>query len=202
MPRIKGASRADSATATREQLAGAAQHLLGTVGFARTTTRAIAEHSGRNQALISYHYGSLNQLLLAALDRSIDTRLERWQAELDHVSTWKGLRGLAARLYREDRDAGHVRLLGEMVAGGLMDRELGRQVAQRIRPWTELVADAFTRFIPAPVARRIPIAHLAYGTVASFLGLAILEELLEDHERTDALLDRLAKNPPRKAPQR
>lgn len=194
MPRIKGASQRDSAATTREQLVDTAQHLLGTEGFARTTTRAIAEHSGCNQALISYHYGSLNRLLLAALDRSIDARAERWRVELERVRSWKGLRRLAARLYREDRDAGHVRLLAEMVAGGLMDRELGRQVANRIRPWTELVEDALTRFIPAPLGRRIPITHLAYGTVASFLGLAILEELFEDHERTDALLDRLAKS--------
>ena len=191
MPRIKGASHQAASAATQERLIASAGELLSTVGFAQTTTRAIAERSGCNQALISYHFGSLNQLLLAALDASVEARLGRYRHELDAVSNGRRLRRLARRLYREDREAGHVRLLGEMVAGGLMDRDLGRQVAQRVQPWTTLVEDTIRRLLPQPLRRRVPVSQLAYGVVAGFLGLVIIGELFEDHSQGDALLDRL-----------
>lgn len=191
MPRIKGASHQQTSAATQERLIASTFELLSTVGFARTTTRAIAERSGCNQALISYHFGSLNGLLLAALDASVEARMQHYRRELAAVSSGRQLRHIARRLYREDRDAGHVRLLGEMVAGGLMDRDLGRQVAQRVRPWTTLVEDTIRRLLPRPLHRRVPVSEIAYGVVAAFLGLSIIGELFEDHSQSDALLDRL-----------
>lgn len=192
MPQLKGAARRRPAGETRERLVTATVELLATQGFARTTIRAIGDAAGCNSALVAYHFGSLNQLLLAALDASSDQRLERYRAELDDVTSLSELRALARRLYREDRDAGHVTVLAEMVAGGLMDRELGREVAARVDPWVELAEDAIRRALPtAALRRRTPTHHLAYAIVAAYLGLEILGQLAGDHRRDEAVIDQL-----------
>lgn len=191
MPQIKG-TRRTTPSETPQRLIAATTELLSTAGFSGTTVRAIGERAGCNAALVSYHFGSLNALLLAALDASSGARMERYEAELGAAGSWREARRVLRRLYREDRECGHVDLLGEMVAGGMMDRDLGRQVAARIEPWVTLVQDTITRLVPtAALRRRLPIRELAYGITASFLGLGLLGALYEDHTRGDAVVDRL-----------
>jgi AcrR family transcriptional regulator len=191
VPRIKGASRLASSQDTAQRLVAATVELLSTVGYARTTVRAIGERAGCNPALVSYHFGSLNNLLLAALDASSGARLERYDAELAGTDSWRELRRVLRRLYREDREVGHVRLLGEMVAGGLMDRELGAQVADRVEPWVRLVEATMRRLLPRGMRRRLAVAEFAYGVVAAFLGLELLGNLGGDHARSDAAIDKV-----------
>ena len=52
---------------TKEQIVGAAIETLRTEGFGGTSARAIARIGDFNQALIFYHFGSVNGLLLEAL---------------------------------------------------------------------------------------------------------------------------------------
>ncbi|CAN5327835.1 TetR family transcriptional regulator [soil metagenome] len=191
MPQIKGTKR-ESSTQTPQRLVAATRELLSTAGFAGTTVRAIGERAGCNAALVSYHFGSLNALLLAALDASSDARRARYDTELAGAGNWREARRVLRRLYQEDRDCGHVDLLGEMVAGGLMDRDLGRQVASRIEPWVNLIEDLIVRLVPTAVLRRrLPVRELAYGITASFLGLGLLGALTQDHSRGDAVVQRL-----------
>ncbi|MGI9015544.1 MAG: TetR/AcrR family transcriptional regulator [Euzebya sp.] len=191
MPQIKGTKRASS-TQTPQRLVAATTELLSMVGFSGTTVRAIGERAGCNAALVSYHFGSLNALLLAALDASSDARRARYDTELAEVGNWREARRVLRRLYQEDRDCGHVDLLAEMVAGGLMDRDLGRQVAFRIEPWVILIEDLIVRLVPtAALRRRLPVRELAYGITASFLGLGLLGTLTQDHSRGDAVVQRL-----------
>lgn len=191
MPRVKGTTQRPVVD-TPQRLLDATVALLSTAGFAGTTVRAIGEAAGCNPALVSYHFGSLNALLIAALDRSSGARLARYEEALARVATWRELRRTLRRLYREDREVGHVHLLGEMVAGGLMDRELGAQVAARVDPWVDLVEGTVRRLLPSgALRRRVPVREIAYGVVAAFLGLEILGNLAGDHGRGDAVIDRV-----------
>lgn len=53
---------------TRAKILAATDELFGRLGFDATSTRDIAERSGVNKALIHYHFGSKDELLLALLD--------------------------------------------------------------------------------------------------------------------------------------
>ena len=53
---------------TRRLLIDAAIETLKSEGYAGASARAIAERAGSNQGLIFYHFGSVANLLLAALD--------------------------------------------------------------------------------------------------------------------------------------
>ena len=79
-----GAPRAGS-TDNRAALIDGAIEALREVGFAGASAREIARRSGCNQALVFYHFGSVNELLLAALDDISTRRLEAYQQMLDEA---------------------------------------------------------------------------------------------------------------------
>lgn len=56
--------------ATRQRIVDATLETLRNEGFAGATSRAIARAGDFNQALIFYHFGTLDGLLLAALDKT------------------------------------------------------------------------------------------------------------------------------------
>ena len=56
-------------------------------GFAGATSRAIARRGGFNQALIFYHFGSLENLLVSALQQTSEERLARYRAAVSAVET-------------------------------------------------------------------------------------------------------------------
>ena len=75
---------------TRQALIEAAVETLKVDGFGRASARAIAGRAGCNQGLVFYHFGSVVNLLLAALDRVSAERL-------DHYGEAVGSVGSAAR---------------------------------------------------------------------------------------------------------
>jgi AcrR family transcriptional regulator len=187
-----------SSAATRGRLIDAARHVLATEGIRAATIRRIAAVAGCNSALISYHFGSLNDLLIAALRESSRARLERYEGALAGVTSLRDLRRAMRELYQEDRASGHVRLLSEMMAGGLMDPALGAAVVREVQPWLTLTEASLRRVLPSALRRRFPVHEAAYGIVAMFLGMEVLGTLEGDHRRADAVVDRLSRlAPPR-----
>jgi AcrR family transcriptional regulator len=59
----------EAGDATRRALLDAAEELLISKGMAAITTRKVAEQAGVNQALVHYHFGTIEELLLAVLER-------------------------------------------------------------------------------------------------------------------------------------
>ena len=70
----------EAGDATRTALLDAAEQLLISNGMAAITTRKVAERAGVNQALVHYHFGTIEELLLAALERVSVQVKERSQA--------------------------------------------------------------------------------------------------------------------------
>ena len=192
MPNVK-TSRTPARTSreTRQRLVAATTGLLATAGFAGTTTRAIGEAAGCNPALVAYHFGSLNALLLEALDASSESRMRRYAAALGAAGTRREALATLRRLYSEDRRSGHVALVAQLVAGGVMDHALGREVARRMQPWVDFAEETIAVHVPAVVLRRLPARELAYTIVAGFLGLELLDALLGEQAEGDAVLERL-----------
>jgi len=77
------AARGGQSPQTRAALVAAAIAALRDVGFAGASAREIARRAACNPALVFYHFGSVTDLLLAALDDVSDRRLAAYRGLLD-----------------------------------------------------------------------------------------------------------------------
>jgi len=169
---------------TRQRIIEAALATLKDEGYAGASARAIARRGGFNQALVFYYFGSVNELLLAALDATSDQRMARYQAAVDDVQTLPELFRVAGDVYREDLANGHITVLAELMSAP----ELRAEMAARVKPWAAFTEDALGRVLGgSPVAGVVPPADLAYGIVALYLGIELLTHLDGDDSRATSL---------------
>jgi AcrR family transcriptional regulator len=193
-----GPRPADGATGERQRsadtraalIAGAAAALRD-VGFAGASAREIAGRAACNQALVFYHFGSVTDLLLAALDDVSDRRMAAYRGLLDHAGSVTEAVDSARAIFVADLAAGHVRVLVEMITAAQSVDGLGEQVAARLAPWRELAETAVRQAMTgSPLASLVPAREVAHGVVAGFLGLELLASLDGDPSAALALFDR------------
>ncbi len=166
---------------TRRRLIDAAVATLQEEGFARASARVIAQRADTNQGLIFYHFGSVTNLLLAALDDVSDKRLAHYSAMVDQVDTLGDLVDTATAIFDEDLDAGYVTVLVEMIGGASSSPGLGQAVAQRIAPWIHFTETSIGGVLgDSALAGIVPTNDLAYAVVALYLGLEMLSHLEGD----------------------
>jgi AcrR family transcriptional regulator len=166
----------------------AAVETVRAVGYAGATSRAIATTGGFNQALVYYHFGSVDGLLLAALDDIGETRLARYRTIVDDAETLDELVDAVAQIYRLDRRSGHVAFVSQLIAGSATHPELAREVLARMEPWIVFTRDALTKALArTPFAELAPVNELAYALVTYYLGLNLLTHLDPRRARADAL---------------
>jgi AcrR family transcriptional regulator len=177
---------------TRRQIVDAALDTLKSDGFAGATSRAIARAGGFNQALIFYHFGNLDGLLLAALDYTSEERLDRYRNAIADAGSVDELVAAVARLYAEDRERGHMTVVAQMVAGSAARPELKPALVERMEPWIELCEHALGKgFGWLGLPELVPRRELAYAFVTFYLGVNLMTQLDENRARTDALFARL-----------
>jgi AcrR family transcriptional regulator len=172
------------------QIVEAALQTLKAAGFHGASAREIARIGGFNQALIFYHFGSVRKTLVAALDLVSARRLEAYRPAFAMARTVSELAALARDIYRADLEQGYVTVLGELVAGGISDRELGREVVARIQPWIDLVQGKLEELLAgSALAAILPPQDVAFAIVALYLGVDMLSQLDDDHAPAESLLD-------------
>jgi AcrR family transcriptional regulator len=178
--------RRERSAEVRAALVTAAIDALREVGFAAASAREIAGRAGCSQALVFYHFGSVNDLLLAALDEVSSRRMDAYRGLLAEATSISALAASAREILTADLDAGYVRVLIEMITAAHSVPGLGDQVAERLRPWRELTEQAVRRALGrSAAARLVPPAEAARALVAGFLGLELLASL--DGDRSAAL---------------
>jgi AcrR family transcriptional regulator len=177
-------------TDTRSRIVEAALETLKQKGFARCSAREIARTGDFNQALVFYHFGSVHNVLLAALDAVSDRRMQAYRPAFERARTVTELAALAREIYAEDLQNGYVTVLGEMVAGGVSDAELGAQVVARLQPWMEMVERKLRALLAGSPSEAIVPAHdVAFAIIALYLGIDMLSHLDGDHAPAESLLD-------------
>lgn len=174
---------------TKARLVEAALQTLKTKGFAGSSAREIARTGAVNQALVFYHFGSVQSLLLAALDLVSARRLRAYGPAFERARDLPELAELARKIYDEDLENGYVTVLGEMVAGGVSDQKLGRAVAARMQPWIDMVEAKVRSLLAGSLLESmVPPRDLAFAIIALYLGIDMLSQLEGDHARAESLL--------------
>jgi AcrR family transcriptional regulator len=176
--------------AARARIVAATLETLERAGFTGATARAIAATGGFNQALIYYHFESLEDLFAAALREFSEQRIARYRAAL------ADLRGLAPlvetmhRLYEDDLRSGHLGAAQEIVAGAHSSEKLGHRVVELMEPWFAFAEEVVGLILAdSPFAELVPVKDLAYASVALYFGVETLARLDGDRGKARALFD-------------
>ncbi len=181
-------------TETRHTIVDAALHALKTLGYAEVSARRIAAVGGFNQALIFYHFGSVDDLLVAALAQSSQHRLARYQERMGSAGNLLDLMSAARELYREDLQSGHVKVLAELVGAGSVSPELGAKVAQHVEPWLAFTTATLDRMLGQSSLRALVLpGDAAFALAALYLGMELLTSLSGDSAPVDSLFDSAAR---------
>jgi AcrR family transcriptional regulator len=172
------------------------QAALGTLieeGYAGTSARAIAARGSFNPALIFYHYGSVDDLLLAALDKSSRERIERYRTAMFRPGTPDELVRRASELFREDVEGGHVTAVTELIGASLSKPQLRAELVVRMRPWLKLTEQVLERVLADTSLNALaPAAQpAAFAVVSGYLGLNLLSRLMPDLSQTETMFQLL-----------
>jgi AcrR family transcriptional regulator len=161
---------------TRGKLIDGAITTLRDKGIAGTSARVIAGAAGVNQALIFYHFGSVDELIVAACRDSTAARVALYRAQFNEVTSFRQLLALGRELHSRERDAGNVAVLAQVLAGAQQDRNLAAAAQDALSLWIVEIEATLARLLKgSPIAAVANAEGLARGIAASFIGIELFE---------------------------
>ncbi|WP_166849181.1 TetR/AcrR family transcriptional regulator [Isoptericola sp. BMS4] len=194
----RGSGRGRSADETRRRLLDAADQVLRERGYAGTSARTVAAAAGVNSALVFYHFGGVDPLLLAALDRASAVRLETHRATAARARTLEELTAAAATIYRTDVEQGYLATFSELVAAAVTKPSLRAEISSRAEVWVAFVAEQWERVVGGtPLARLVPAREVANAAITFYLGANLFSVIDPDGARTEGVLDLAGRLAPR-----
>ncbi|MEV5977110.1 TetR/AcrR family transcriptional regulator [Streptomyces sp. NPDC052114] len=179
---------------TRTKLLEGALRTLTEQGIAKTSARSIAASAGVNQALVFYHFGSVDELLAAACRHGTEQRVARYRERLSSIGSLSELLAFGREMHEEEREAGHVAVLGQLLAGAQTQPRLAGATAAGLALWIEEIEKVLTRVLSAsPLGEFADPVGLARAVAASFVGMELYEGVdSAGTERALESLDQLA----------
>lgn len=178
---------------TRDRILDAALETVRAEGLVGTSARAIARTGDFNQALVFYHFGSIEELLLAALQRANDRRMDRYRSRLESCGSLADVVAVAVDLHCSDaNDTDHMALTA-IVAGWSASSDVGKRIVEILQPWDDLVEGALRRSLDGtPIGQLVPTGDLAHAVSCLFLGIEMMNRLDPADRRAESLFESLA----------
>lgn len=144
LPTAAAESQSDRSIRERnvEAFLDAAERLLVREGAAGISTRQLAREAGQNHGLVHYYFGSVDELLLQALERFTRRVLERQRAmygtDAPFAEKWRA----AVGYIEEDLAAGYPKVWAELEALAWHKPELRERLNGVSDSWRSLLRDA------------------------------------------------------------
>ena len=162
--------------ATRDKLIDGALAAIRAHGIAGVSARTIAAAAGVNQALVFYHFGSVDDLLTEACRSATAARVAVYRERFADVRSLRDLLDLGRALHEQERAEGNVAVLAQMLAGAQTDQRLAEPTASALRLWTAEIETVLRRLLrDSPLAPVTDPAGLARAISAAFVGLELFE---------------------------
>ena len=173
---------------TRMSILQSARRRLCEGGYAQLNVRDIARDAGVNHALIGYHFGGKQQLVLAVLDDANKQLLGRQARMYNDTASASQKWQQACDFYEDDLQSGFVRLLMELMGASFTDEALRGEFLPRLLAWHELVEAAVTDFIQQsdlnlPVSARAISAWIRWFWTGMEAGMALGITEQQGHQR-------------------
>ena len=146
---------------TRSRIVAATLATLKSEGIVGTSARNIAKAGDFNQALVFYHFGSVDDLVIAAVSSMSCDRIDRYRPRLESVSSLTEMVGVARELHAEDVANDNMKVFTQAFAGAVGNSEIGPKLYAELQPWTDLVTETVDRVLAdVPAAAAIERASL------------------------------------------
>jgi AcrR family transcriptional regulator len=173
-------------TAAEGALLDAAERLLVDVGYAGITTRKLAEEAGVNHGLVHYYFGSIENLLVRALERFTDRLIARqrelYAADVPFIEKWR-----TAMHYLVSEDVTYEKVWLELQALAWNHPELRERLAHVNAEWRAVLTAAFEQ-PRREYGIEMPLEALVSLVMAFNIGV-IVERLGGIETGHEALLD-------------
>ncbi|MDX6264510.1 MAG: hypothetical protein QOH84_6198 [Kribbellaceae bacterium] len=161
---------------TRAGLLQAALRTIGELGFGGASARHIAAAAGQNQALVFYHFGTVNDLIAEACRSSTEQRVALYRDEFDKASTFAELLTVGRRVHVTEHAEGNVAVLAQLLAGARGNEVVAAAVADAINLWVVEVEKTLHRVLAgSPLLPLVDLGGLARAISAGFVGIELLD---------------------------
>ncbi|MEU1602370.1 TetR/AcrR family transcriptional regulator [Micromonospora matsumotoense] len=161
---------------TKQRLLDGAITAIRTHGIAGVSARTIAAAAGVNQALVFYHFGTVDDLLTAACRASTADRLAHWSTRLAEVGSLRELLAVGQELHEQERELGNVSFLAQLLAGAQTDERLAAPTAAALQLWVDEIESVLRRLLAgSPFAEIADVPGLARAVCAAFVGLELYD---------------------------
>ncbi|MFJ3232629.1 TetR/AcrR family transcriptional regulator [Streptomyces sp. NPDC086787] len=175
---------------TKAKLLEGALRTLTEQGIAKTSARTVAAAAGVNQALVFYHFGSMDELLAAACRYGAGRAVDRYRDRLAAVTSLTELLAAGREIHEQERAGGSLALLGQLLAGAQTHAILRPATAAGLDLWITEIEKVLTRVLAGtPFGEFTDPAGLARAVAASFVGIELYEGV--DENGAQAALDAL-----------
>lgn len=173
---------------TKTRIMDAAIETLKEEGITGASARAIAQRGDFNQALIFYHFGSVNNLLIQAALRNSQAQVTKYREEASGINSLVDLVELARKLHNDDLQAGSVAVVTQMMAAAANEPEMAQAMLDAFDRWIGVVEDGLgDALVGSPLAGMLPKREAAYAISAMFLGIQLMSRLDPERSEADAL---------------
>jgi AcrR family transcriptional regulator len=180
------ATKTSPRSAAEEALLDAAERLLVDVGYARITTRRLAEEAGVNHGLVHYYFGSIENLLVRTLERFTERLTSRqrelYAAEMPFIEKWR-----TAMQFLISEDVTYEKVWLELQALGWNHADLRERLARVNADWRAVLTEAF-REPHRKLGIEMPLDALVSLVMTFNIGM-IVERLGGIETGHEALLD-------------
>ncbi|MFF4508705.1 TetR/AcrR family transcriptional regulator [Streptomyces sp. NPDC001401] len=175
---------------TKAKLLEGALRTLTEQGIAKVSARTIATAAGVNQALVFYHFGSVDELLAAACRYGAEQSVARYREQFAAVTSLSELLAVGREMHEAERAGGHVALLGQLLAGAQTHATLGPATAAGLDLWIVEIEKVLRRVLAdTPLGEFADPSGLARAVAAAFVGIELYEGV--DAVGASAALDAL-----------
>ena len=159
---------------TKARLRSAALAVVREKGVGSASARTIAAAAGVNQALIFYHFDSVSELIEAASNEAVEARVELYRAAFADVTSLADLLTIARQIHEQERRAGSMTVMAQIMAGAQTDPVLARAGRHAVAAWTDEVDRVLHRVLAtSPLGSLIDSTGLSQLVSATFMGIEL-----------------------------
>lgn len=175
---------------TQQKLIDSALDVFGNKGIDGATVRAIADNAGVNQSLIFYHFGSVPELIIAAVQQMSSARFNVYKEELAKAKSIQDLIEILFEVFEEDKAGTCYPVLNQFIAASQNDELMAKAAEPIFTMWLDLAKDSMVSVMgDVQLPNDMTLDDVAFAVISLFLGIQLMNSVNGYEAKVDSLLD-------------